>query len=161
MSRLYVKEFSFDKHFCIKCTIYQKLSLLDCMPCVPCHAMATWSMCQWACMPVWITCQRACMPKCQKRSNFTFLPANKPINMPMCSRACHCFNLACQFAKRLANFSTWHANVPKGMPIFQIFPLWNAKENVFTILLKCLEFLFFSVFFFFFFFFWLLFEIKI
>ena len=82
------------------------------------HAMS-------ACMPTWYTCQHACMvcmptclcasmvyvPTCQKQANFSFLHAN------------------------VTNVSTWHANVPKGMPIFRTFLWWNDKGNFYTLLL--------------------------
>ena len=92
------------------------------------HAcMPLWSMCQCACVPAWFTCQRACMPKACQLLTF-YMP-----NVPTCYTTSQCFNLACQRAKRLANFSVWCANVPKGMPVFQIFPLQNAKENFCTL----------------------------
>ena len=62
---------------------------------------------------------------CQKRTNFLFLRANVPTNASTCYTACQCFNLACQRAKWGANFSTWCANVPKGVLIFQTFLLRN------------------------------------
>ena len=40
-----------------------------------------------------------CVPTCQKRANISFLRANVP-------KTCH--------------FSNWRANVPKGVPIFQL-----------------------------------------
>ena len=46
-----------------------------------------------------------------------------------CHKACQCFNLACQCAKRCATFSSWHANMPKSVPVFQTFLLRNAKGN--------------------------------
>ena len=45
-------------------------------------------------------------------------------------RACQFFNLTCQHAKKHAEFSTWHAIVPKVMPIFQIV---MAKSQFFNI----------------------------
>ena len=44
---------------------------------------------------------------CQKRANISFLNANLSINMPT--------------YQRRANCSNWHANVPKVVPIFQLF----------------------------------------
>ena len=73
-----------------------KLSLLNRVPCVP------------------------YVPTCQKRANFSFLRANAPTCRETCQRAkaCQCFNLACQRAKKRAIFSTslakWCAN-------FQLF----------------------------------------
>ena len=98
------------------------------MPCMPaCHC--------GLCANV-LACQHglhANVPACQKHANFSLLHANMPINVPTCYTTSQCFNLACQRAKRLANFSVWCANVPKGMPVFQIFPLQNAKENFCTL----------------------------
>ena len=87
-------------------------------------------------VPAWFTCQRATS---QKRANLSFLRANVSINLSRCHTACQCFNLVGQRAKWRANFSTWHANVLKGVPIFQAFLLRNAKWNFYTLLLyrKC------------------------
>ena len=64
-----------------------------------------------ACVPAWFTCQRACVPKAfQLRANVL---------------TCH----------TRANVLTWRANVPKGVPIFQVFLLGNAKWNFCTLLL--------------------------
>ena len=46
------------------------------------------------------------------------------------------FPLACQRAQRHANFSTWRAKVPKGVPIFQAFLLQNVIGNFDTLLYK-------------------------
>ena len=54
--------------------------------------------------------------------------------VPTCQKTYQCFNLACQHAKRCANFSTWRAIVPKSVPIFQTFLLRNAKGNFYTLL---------------------------
>ena len=70
-----------------------------------------------------LACQRA---KIEPTSN---------LYMPTCQTACHYFNLASQRAKWRANFSTWCANVPKGVPIFQTFLLPNAMGNFYTLLL--------------------------
>ena len=64
-----------------------------------------------ACMPTWSTCHRglrANVPACQKHPNFSFLHANVPINVPTYHTVYQCFKLACQHAKRRANFS----NIP-------------------------------------------------
>ena len=45
------------------------------------------------------------VPTCQKRANVSFLCANVSINESTCHTTCQCFNLACQHAKRRANFS--------------------------------------------------------
>ena len=58
-----------------------------------------------------------------------------PINLPTYHKAYQFFNLACQRAKRRANFSTWRANVPKRVPIVQTFLLPNAKGNLYTLFL--------------------------
>ena len=58
-----------------------------------------------------LTCQcglHANVPSRQNRGTFSFLRANVPINAPTCHKACQCFNLACQRAKKRANFS----NIP-------------------------------------------------
>ena len=94
------------------------MSLLNCVPYVP-------------------ACQRGLrasvvyVPTWQKRANFSFLRAN----VLTCHTACQCFSLACQRAKTRADFSTWRANLPKGVPIFQAFLLGNAKWNFYTLLL--------------------------
>ena len=67
-----------------------------------------------ACVPTWSTCQRACVPKYQKRANFSFIRAK---------------------VIRRAIVLSWRANVPKGVPIFLLFFLWNAKENFYILLL--------------------------
>ena len=64
-----------------------------------------WFTSQRVCVPAWFTCQRACVPSCQNRASFSFLRANVPINVLTCHVACQFFNLACQRAKRRANFS--------------------------------------------------------
>ena len=68
--------------------------------------------------PAWRTCQ--------KRAKFSFY-------VPTCQKVCYCFNLTCQHAKWRANFSTWHAIVPEGVPFFQTVFLGNAKENFYTL----------------------------
>ena len=97
------------------------------MPCVP--------ACQRALRANLVYVQRACVPTCQKRASFLFLRANVPITVPTCHKACQCFNLPCQGAKRRVKFSTWRANVPKSVPIFQKFLLQNAKVNFYNSLL--------------------------
>ena len=100
------------------------------------HAcMPTWSTCQRALVPAWFTCQRVCMPASQKRAKFSFLRGNAPINVPTCHTAYQSFNLTCQRAKRHANFSSWRASVPKGIPIFWTFLWRNDKENFYTLIL--------------------------
>ena len=56
------------------------------------------------------------MPKACQLLIFTW-----PINVPTCQMACQ--------------FPFWHANVPKGVPIFQTFFLQNAKGNFYNLLL--------------------------
>ena len=68
------------------------------------------------CMPTWSTCQRVCVPTYRKRANFSFLRAS----VPKCHTTCQCINLACQRAKRRANF-----------PITK----WNVKFLYFFLLL--------------------------
>ena len=41
----------------------------------------------------------------------------------------------CRRALRLSNISTWHANVPKSVLVFQTFLWRNAKGNFYTLLL--------------------------
>ena len=68
--------------------------------------LPVWFACQRACVPAWFKCQRACVPTCQKRAKFSFLSANVP--------------KTCQRTIRRANVSTWHTNMPNGVPIFQL-----------------------------------------
>ena len=77
---------------------------------------------------------RANVLECQ-RANPSFLRTSMPMNVSTCYRACQCFNLVCQHAKRYANFSTWYLNVPKGMPIFRKFFFRNVKGNFYTIVI--------------------------
>ena len=108
--------------------IFLKFLYFTCVPYVPGTNVVY--------VPAWFTCQRATS---QKRANLSFLRANVSINLSRYHTACQCFNLAGQRAKWRANFSTWHANVLKGVPIFQAFLLRNAKWNFYTLLLyrKC------------------------
>ena len=90
------------------------------------------------CMPEWSTWPRGNVPTCQTHANFLFLSVNVPINVMTCKRCANVANvvkLACQRAKQCANFSFWHANVPKGLPNFQTFFLRNAKGSFYTLLL--------------------------
>ena len=85
-----------------------------------------------------LACQRglrANVPACQ-RANGGSLRATMLIKVPKCHTACQCFNVAYQRAKRRAVFSTWRANVPKGVPVFQTFHLRNVKGNFYTLLYK-------------------------
>ena len=88
--------------------------------CVP-----TWFKCQRACIPAWFTCQRA-----KSVPNFHFYistcqcairRANVLTWRAKVAKTCQFFNSACQRAKRRANFSN--------------IPLWNAKGNLYTLLL--------------------------
>ena len=92
--------------------------------------------CVPTCLPASVvyvpTCLRANVPKACQVLIFTCKRAK---NVSTCHKACQCFNLACQHDKRRANFSTWHANVPKSVPIFQTFLSRNAKGNFYTLLL--------------------------
>ena len=65
-----------------------------------------------ACVPASSTCQHAC----QRGSR-----ANVP--------------KVCQFLIFTCQFSTWRANMPKSVPIFNTFLLQNAKGNFYTLLL--------------------------
>ena len=82
------------------------------------------------------TCQRVllvCMLTCQNACQLLILiyqRANKRANVLY--GVCQCLNLTCQSDRWRANFSTWLANAPKGVPIFQTFLLWNAKGNLYT-----------------------------
>ena len=80
------------------------------------------------------------MPKsCQRRVNFSFLCANLPINVSTCQRhtkdvpkACQLLIFMCNRANKRANvpmasqrrtnFSSWHANLLKGVPFFSTSP---------------------------------------
>ena len=113
------------------------MSLLNCVPYVPaCQNGLRSSMlaCHRGLRTTVLTCQRA---KSVPASHFYV-----PINVPTCqffnlacqhAKACQYFNLACQRVEWRANFSTWRANVPKGVPIFQTFLLRNAKWNFYSI----------------------------
>ena len=68
-------------------------SLLNCVPCVPACPRAA---CQRGLRANVSTCQ----PTYRKRANFSFLRAS----VPKCHTTCQCINLACQRAKRRANF---------------------------------------------------------
>ena len=48
---------------------------------------------------------------------------------------CQLLIFTCQCAIWCAYFSVWHANVPKGVPIFRKFLLQNAKGNWYSLLL--------------------------
>ena len=84
-------------------------------------SVSTWSTCQPACVPAWFMYQRA---KSVPTSHFY---------VASCQTVWQCLSLACERAKRLANFSTWRANVSKGVPIFQTFLLRNAQLNFHTL----------------------------
>ena len=73
------------------------------MPCVPY-------------VPAWSACSCAHVPKACQLLIFTCQRANKCANM----QTCQFFNLACQRVPRRAKILTWLANVPKGVPFFQI-----------------------------------------
>ena len=67
---------------------------------------------------------RVCMLTCQNACQLLILiyqRAKKRANVPY--RVCQCLNLMCQSDRRRANLSTWLANAPKGVPIFQTFLL--------------------------------------
>ena len=68
------------------------------------------------------TCLRSNMSKACRFSIFTCQHVSVPYGVPIC------FNLECQRAKWRANFSTWRANVRKGVPIFQTFLFEMLKE---------------------------------
>ena len=72
------------------------------------------------------------MPKVCQFLIFTCQRVNK---VSMWHSACKCFNLVRQCAKRRANFSSWRANLPKVVSVFQTFLLRNAEENFYTLLL--------------------------
>ena len=82
-----------------------------------------------------LACQRGLSANVPKACQVLIFTCKRAKNVPTYHKACQCFNLACQHAKRRANFSTWHANVPKSVPIFQTFLLRNAKANFYTLLL--------------------------
>ena len=98
---------------------YLLTSLLNRVPCVP--------ACQRGLRANVIACQRGV------RANVLAWQFAKSV--PSSHKACQCFNLAYQHAKRRVNFLTWRANVPKSVPIFQTSLLRNAKENFYTLLL--------------------------
>ena len=72
-----------------------------------------------------------CVPTCQRglRANMFACQRGLRANMPACQHAksvpssrfyVPTYQKACQRNKRRVNVSTWHANVPNGMRIFQL-----------------------------------------
>ena len=93
------------------------------------------------------TCQ---LPKACQLLIFTCQRANMPINVP---KTCQLFNLVyqranvpktCQLFNLFANFSTWRANLPKGVPIFQ-YRLPNGVPVFQLFFRRIFQFLNFSV----------------
>ena len=75
-----------------------------------------------ACQILIFTCQRVSVSKvCQRRSNFSTWRVNVP-------KVCQVFNLACQRAKRCANFSSFSAK--RRANCFN----YISKENLFQFL---------------------------
>ena len=77
------------------------------------------------------------------RASMVYVPTCLRDNVP---KVCQFLIFMCQRANkrviRLASVSIWRANVPNGVPIFQLgvlnfhtFPLQNAKGNFYTLLL--------------------------
>ena len=65
-----------------------------------------------ACVPTWSTCERACVvyvPTCLRAKSVPSFHFYMPT-----------WQITCQRAIRCANVSTCHANVPNGVPIFQL-----------------------------------------
>ena len=64
-------------------------------------------------------------------------PPTSHFYVPTCQRAeaMTIIQLGLPVYQRCANVSTWGAQVPKGVPIFQTFLLRNAKGNFYTLLL--------------------------
>ena len=93
-------------------------SLLNRVPCVPCVPTSSTSQhtkrapTSQFYMP---TCQcankRANVPMCQTCANYSTWRINIP-------KVCQFSNLTCERAKRRANFSFWHANLPNSVPVF-------------------------------------------
>ena len=96
---------------------------------------------------------RANVPACQRGSHANLLACQRGLRanvpecrcvknvltshfyVPTCHKTCQFFNLACQRAKRRANFSTGRVIMPKSLPIAQTFLLRNVKWNFYTLLL--------------------------
>ena len=87
-----------------------------------------------------------CVPACQRGLRVNVLAYQRGLraNVLSCQRAksvpgshfhVRTCQKTCQRTIRRANVSIWHANVPKRVPIFQTFLLWNAKGNFYTLLL--------------------------
>ena len=82
-------------------TLIPTKSLLNRVPFVP--------ACQSASVPAWFRCQ---VLACQRGLRAKSVPGSH-FYVPTCQKTC-------QRAIRLANVSTWHANVPNDVPIFQL-----------------------------------------
>ena len=76
---------------------------------IPCH--------------VCYACQHANMQKAWKLLNFTCQRAKKTCHL---AKGVPIFQLSMPTCERLAYFSTWRANVPKGVPIFLLFFKWKS-----------------------------------
>ena len=86
------------------------------------------------------------MPACQGGIRTNVLACQRGLRANVPARQCaknvptsHFYvptwQLTCQRAKRRANFSTWRANVPRSVPIFQTCFLQNTKRNFYSLLL--------------------------
>ena len=107
------------KHLSVKACIIDdlSLSLLNCVPCVPaCQRGLPASVVY---VPAWFTCQRAYLPK-------AYLCAKSVSSSHFYVPMCQCMS---QPTKR-------RANMPKNVPIFQTFLLWNAKGNFYILFLN-------------------------
>ena len=82
-----------------------------------------------------LACQRGLRANVPKACQVFIFTCQRAKSVPTYHKVYQCFNLACQRAKRRANFSTWRANVPKSVPVFQTFLLRNAKGNFYILLL--------------------------
>ena len=72
------------------------------------------------------------------RASVVYGPMCRRANLP---KACQLLIFTCLRVIRCvivlswrANFSTWFSNIPKGVPIFQLLVVPNAKENFYTLL---------------------------
>ena len=93
------------------------------------YSRSIWRTFVPACQRVLRVCMLTCQNVCQLLI-LIYQRAHKRANVLY--GVCQCLNLTCQSDRRRANFSTWLANAPKGVPIFQTFLLWNTKGNLCT-----------------------------
>ena len=62
-------------------------------------------------MPTCLCTSMVYVPTCECAKSMPTFHFYMPTYQKTCHKMCQYFNLACQYAKRHANFSTWHASV--------------------------------------------------